>query len=67
MNGQQICPKICDRIPDMHFVNALYIVKLILSIDIFNKSGRGRTRTYGVSLITDLQSAALAARHTRPK
>ncbi len=37
MNGQQICPKICDRIPDMHFVNALYIVRMILSIDIFNK------------------------------
>ena len=29
-------------------------------------SGQGRTRTFGVSDVTDLQSAALAARHTCP-
>ena len=31
-----------------------------------NISGWGRTRTCDVSLVTDLQSAALAARHTHP-
>ena len=31
-----------------------------------NISGWGRTRTCVVSLVTDLQSAALAARHTHP-
>ena len=29
--------------------------------------GGGRNRTYGVSDVTDLQSAAFAARHTPPK
>jgi hypothetical protein len=29
--------------------------------------GDGRNRTYGVSDVTDLQSAAFAARHTSPK
>ena len=28
--------------------------------------GAGRNRTYGVSYVTDLQSAAFAARHTSP-
>ena len=28
--------------------------------------GAGRDRTYGVSYVTDLQSAAFAARHTHP-
>ena len=30
------------------------------------KSGQRRTRTFGVSFVTDLQSAAFAARHTCP-
>jgi hypothetical protein len=32
----------------------------------FFTGGSGRNRTYGVSLVTDLQSAAFAAQHTLP-
>ena len=38
-------------------IEALYTEKL---------GGAGRDRTYGVSYVTDLQSAAFATRHTSP-
>ena len=34
--------------------------------EIHSQSGRGRNRTYDVSVVTGLQPAALAARHTHP-
>jgi hypothetical protein len=39
---------------------------LPLSLTAQKIGGDGRNRTYGVSDVTDLQSAAFAARHTSP-
>ena len=41
-------------------------IRRLFVSDYLRRSGRGRNRTYGVSHVSDLQSAALAARHTLP-